>query len=154
MYGYLVIFLYWSIWLHIYNILFLGLKLKGVADAAKNYHVVLEENRRLYNEVQELKGKTLWVNVLCLHSTIQDMTLFLSCIYFLGNIRVYCRIRPFLPGQNNKQTSIEYIGENGELVVANPFKQGKDTHRLFKFNKVFGQASTQGLNLFLLMYID
>ncbi|CAH8382629.1 unnamed protein product [Eruca vesicaria subsp. sativa] len=92
-----------------------GLKLKGVADAAKNYHVVLEENRRLYNEVQELKG----------------------------NIRVYCRIRPFLPGQNSGQTSIEYIGENGELVVANPFKQGKDTHRLFKFNKVFGQTSTQ-----------
>ncbi|KAG2302908.1 hypothetical protein Bca52824_031559 [Brassica carinata] len=92
-----------------------GLKLKGVADAAKNYHVVLEENRRLYNEVQELKG----------------------------NIRVYCRIRPFLPGQNSTQTSIEYIGENGELVVANPFKQGKDTHRLFKFNKVFGQAATQ-----------
>ena len=94
---------------------YFGLKLKGVADAAKNYHVVLEENRRLYNEVQELKG----------------------------NIRVYCRIRPFLPGQNSKQTSIEYIGENGELVVANPFKQGKDTHRLFKFNKVFGQAATQ-----------
>nr|CAZ40331.1 putative kinesin-like protein [Raphanus sativus] len=92
-----------------------GLKLKGVADAAKNYHVVLEENRRLYNEVQELKG----------------------------NIRVYCRIRLFLPGQNSGQTSIEYIGENGELVVANPFKQGKDTHRLFKFNKVFGQAATQ-----------
>ncbi|KAF8058396.1 hypothetical protein N665_1246s0016 [Sinapis alba] len=92
-----------------------GLKLKGVADAAKNYHVVLEENRRLYNEVQELKG----------------------------NIRVYCRIRPFLPGQNSRQTSIEYIGENGELVVANPFKLGKDTHRLFKFNKVFGQAATQ-----------
>ncbi|ESQ47441.1 hypothetical protein EUTSA_v10027628mg [Eutrema salsugineum] len=92
-----------------------GLKLKGVADAAKNYHVVLEENRKLYNEVQELKG----------------------------NIRVYCRIRPFLPGQNSRQTTIEYIGENGELVVANPFKQGKDTHRLFKFNKVFGQAATQ-----------
>ncbi|XP_010473610.1 PREDICTED: kinesin-like protein KIN-14G isoform X2 [Camelina sativa] len=92
-----------------------GLKLKGVADAAKNYHVVLEENRRLYNEVQELKG----------------------------NIRVYCRIRPFLPGQNNRQTSIEYIGENGEMMVANPLKQGKDSHRLFKFNKVFGQAATQ-----------
>ena len=54
----------------IFIILFLGLKLKGVADAAKNYHVVLEENRRLYNEVQELKGKTIWVIVLCLHSTI------------------------------------------------------------------------------------
>lgn len=45
-------------------IFLLGLKLKGVADAAKNYHVVLEENRRLYNEVQELKGKTLLVIVI------------------------------------------------------------------------------------------
>lgn len=33
-------------------------------------------------------------------------------------------------------------------MVANPFKQGKDTHRLFKFNKVFDQAATQGLNVF------
>lgn len=65
-----------------------------------------------------------------------------------GNIRVYCRIRPFLTGQNKNQTSIEYTSENGELVVANPLKQGKDTHRLFKFNKVFGPSSTQGLSLF------
>ncbi|KAG7548783.1 Kinesin motor domain [Arabidopsis suecica] len=92
-----------------------GIKLRGVAHAAKNYQIIIEENRRLYNEVQELKG----------------------------NIRVYCRIRPFLQGQNKKQTSIEYTGENGELVVANPLKQGKDTYRLFKFNKVFGPASTQ-----------
>ncbi|EOA19102.1 hypothetical protein CARUB_v10007770mg [Capsella rubella] len=92
-----------------------GVKLRGVAHAAKNYQLVVEENRRLYNEVQELKG----------------------------NIRVYCRIRPFLQGQNKKQTSIQYTGENGELVVASPLKQGKDTHRLFKFNKVFGPASTQ-----------
>ncbi|KAF2601931.1 hypothetical protein F2Q70_00027424 [Brassica cretica] len=92
-----------------------GLKLRGVVHAAKNYQVVVEENRRLYNEVQELKG----------------------------NIRVYCRIRPFLKGQNKKETSIEYTGENGELVVANPLKQGKDTHRFFKFNKVFGPSSTQ-----------
>ncbi|KAF8087629.1 hypothetical protein N665_0573s0002 [Sinapis alba] len=92
-----------------------GLKLRGVVHAANNYQVVVEENRRLYNEVQELKG----------------------------NIRVYCRIRPFLKGQNKKETSIEYTGENGELVVANPLKQGKDTHRFFKFNKVFGPSSTQ-----------
>ncbi|KAG7544114.1 Calponin homology domain [Arabidopsis thaliana x Arabidopsis arenosa] len=92
-----------------------GIKLRGVAHAAKNYQIIIEENRRLYNEVQELKG----------------------------NIRVYCRIRPFLQGQDKKQTSIEYTGENGELVVANPLKQGKDTYRLFKFNKVFGPASTQ-----------
>ncbi|CAK9142218.1 unnamed protein product [Ilex paraguariensis] len=92
-----------------------ALKLKGLVDAAQNYHTVLEENRKLYNEVQDLKG----------------------------NIRVYCRIRPFLSGQSKKQTSIEYIGENGELVVSNPLKQGKDSHRLFKFNKIFGPAATQ-----------
>ncbi|XP_021300605.1 kinesin-like protein KIN-14J [Herrania umbratica] len=94
---------------------YLGIKLKGLVDAAENYHSVLAENRRLYNEVQDLKG----------------------------NIRVYCRIRPFLPGQSKKQTTIEYIGENGELVVSNPSKQGKDTHRLFKFNKVFSPVATQ-----------
>lgn len=93
----------------------LGLKLKGLADAAENYHAVLAENRRLYNEVQDLKG----------------------------NIRVYCRIRPFLPGQSKKQTIIEYIGDNGELIIVNPSKQGKDRRRLFKFNKVFGPTSTQ-----------
>ncbi|KAK9143744.1 hypothetical protein Syun_013144 [Stephania yunnanensis] len=93
----------------------LGLKLKDLAEAAENYHAVLEENRRLYNEVQDLKG----------------------------NIRVYCRIRPFLPGQSKKHSTIEYIGDNGELVVANPSKQGKENHRLFKFNKVFGPAATQ-----------
>ncbi|KAF9617635.1 hypothetical protein IFM89_037698 [Coptis chinensis] len=93
----------------------LGVKLRSLADAAQNYHTILEENRRLYNEVQDLKG----------------------------NIRVYCRIRPFLQGQNKKQTSIEYIGENGEVVVANPSKQGKENHRLFKFNKIFGPATTQ-----------
>ena len=32
------------------------MKLKGLTEAAENYHVVLEENRRLYNEVQDLKG--------------------------------------------------------------------------------------------------
>ncbi|XP_021754175.1 kinesin-like protein KIN-14J [Chenopodium quinoa] len=93
----------------------LGTKLKELVDAAENYHMVLAENRKLYNEVQDLKG----------------------------NIRVYCRIRPFLPGQNEKQTTIEYIGENGELVVVNPLKPGKDSRRLFKFNKVFAPAASQ-----------
>ncbi|KAL6549979.1 hypothetical protein OROMI_020467 [Orobanche minor] len=92
-----------------------GLNLKGLIDVAQDYHSVLEENRKLYNEVQDLKG----------------------------NIRVYCRIRPFLPGQSAKQTTVQYIGENGELVVINPSKPGKDSHRLFKFNKVFGPAVTQ-----------
>ena len=62
----------------------------------------------------------------------------------IGNIRVYCRIRPFLPGQSKKRTVVEYIGENGELIISNPSKQGKDSSRLFKLNKVFGPAATQG----------
>ena len=64
---------------------------------------------------------------------------------YIGNIRVYCRIRPFLPGQSKKHTTIEYIGENGELVIMNPSK-GKDSRRMFKFNKVFHPTSTQGIN--------
>ncbi|KAL2516743.1 P-loop nucleoside triphosphate hydrolase superfamily protein with CH (Calponin-like proteiny) domain [Abeliophyllum distichum] len=92
-----------------------GINLKGLVESVEDYHSVLEENRKLYNEVQDLKG----------------------------NIRVYCRIRPFLPQQSAKQTTIQYIGENGELVVTNPSKQGKDNHRLFKFNKIFGPAITQ-----------
>ncbi|KAK1307487.1 Kinesin-4 [Acorus calamus] len=93
----------------------LGVKLKELADAAANYHAVLAENRKLFNEVQELKG----------------------------NIRVYCRVRPFLAGQIAKQTTIDYIGENGELLVINPSKQGKDNHRMFKFNKVFAPSASQ-----------
>ncbi|WRX18471.1 Calponin homology domain - like 8 [Theobroma cacao] len=95
---------------------YLEVKLKALADAAENYHAVLAENRKLFNELQDLKG----------------------------NIRVYCRIRPFLPGQTGKQTIIENIGENGQLVIANPSKPGKDGQRSFKFNKVFGPAATQG----------
>lgn len=67
---------------------------------------------------------------------------------------MYCRIRPFLPGQTKKQTSIEYIGENGELIVANPSKPGKDGQRMFKFNKVFGPAATQGFYLLVSLFLN
>ncbi|KAL5230965.1 hypothetical protein ABZP36_029741 [Zizania latifolia] len=93
----------------------LGSGLKCLVDAAENYHNILAENQKLFNEVQELKG----------------------------NIRVYCRVRPFLPGQDKKSTTIDYIGENGELLISNPFKQGKDGHRMFKFNKVFSPFASQ-----------
>ncbi|KAF3796805.1 Kinesin [Nymphaea thermarum] len=93
----------------------IGVNLKGLAEAAKNYQLVLDENRRLYNEVQDLKG----------------------------NIRVYCRVRPFLPGEARKQSIVEYVGEDGELLVSNPSKPGKDGQRMFKFNKVYGQTATQ-----------
>ncbi|VAH79192.1 unnamed protein product [Triticum turgidum subsp. durum] len=93
----------------------MGLDLKGLVDAAENYHGVLAENQKLFNEVQELKG----------------------------NIRVYCRVRPFLPGQDGKSTAVDYIGENGEILISNPSKQGKDGYRMFKFNKIFNTHVSQ-----------
>lgn len=81
---------------------------------------------------------------------VQIATWCLFVLFQTGNIRVYCLVRPFLPGQNKKQTTIEYIGENGELVVSNPLKQGKDNHRLFKFNKVFGPKASQGCDFLIL----
>uniref|UniRef100_A0A3Q7J842 Kinesin-like protein n=1 Tax=Solanum lycopersicum TaxID=4081 RepID=A0A3Q7J842_SOLLC len=93
----------------------LGAKVTALGHAAANYSALLAENRKLHNEVQELKG----------------------------NIRVYCRIRPFLRGQKEKQSVVEYIGENGELIIVNPSKQGKEGRRSFKFNKVYNPAATQ-----------
>ncbi|XP_027357387.1 kinesin-like protein KIN-14C [Abrus precatorius] len=104
----------------------LGVNLKPLVDVAENYQTVLAENRKLFNEVQELKG---------------------------GNIRVYCRIRPFLPGLKEKQSIVEHIGD-AELVVANPSKQGKEALKTFKFNKIFDPASTQGLFLYTLHFTN
>uniref|UniRef100_A0A7N2M913 Kinesin KP1 n=1 Tax=Quercus lobata TaxID=97700 RepID=A0A7N2M913_QUELO len=89
--------------------------IKGLEVASSSYHKVLEENRQLYNLVQDLKG----------------------------TIRVYCRVRPFLPGQSNGQTTVDYIGENGNIMIVNPLKQGKDARRVFSFNKVFATNVTQ-----------
>ncbi|GFP94663.1 kinesin kp1 [Phtheirospermum japonicum] len=93
----------------------LGARFRILDEAAKNYYSQLAENQKLHNELQELKG----------------------------NIRVYCRIRPFLPGQKGKQSIVEYTGENGELIVVNPAKPGKEGRRSFKFNKVYGSSATQ-----------
>ncbi|RDY11103.1 Kinesin-like protein KIN-14O, partial [Mucuna pruriens] len=92
----------------------LGVNLKPLVHAAESYRVVLAENQKMFNEIQELKG----------------------------NIRVYCRIKPFLSGKKEKHSIIEHIAEN-ELVVLNPSKEGKDALRSFKFNKVFDSATTQ-----------
>ncbi|XP_058112865.1 kinesin-like protein KIN-14F [Magnolia sinica] len=89
--------------------------INGLEQAASSYHKVLEENRTLFNQVQDLKG----------------------CI------RVYCRVRPFLPGQADGQTTVDYIGENGSIMIVNPLKHGKDARRVFSFNKVFGTNVTQ-----------
>lgn len=58
---------------------------------------------------------------------------------------MYCRVRPFIGGQKGKQSIMEHVGEDGELVVVNPAKPGKEGRRSFNFDKVYGPSSTQGL---------
>ncbi|XP_027363433.1 kinesin-like protein KIN-14I [Abrus precatorius] len=91
----------------------LGLHVHSLAHAASGYHRVLEENRKLYNQVQDLKG----------------------------SIRVYCRVRPFLSGQPNYLSTVDNI-EDGTITINIPSKNGKG-RRPFNFNKVFGPSATQ-----------
>nr|AAK92458.3 kinesin-like protein heavy chain [Arabidopsis thaliana] len=88
---------------------------KAMEVTSSSYHKVLEENRLLYNEVQDLKG----------------------------TIRVYCRVRPFFQEQKDMQSTVDYIGENGNIIINNPFKQEKDARKIFSFNKAFGQTVSQ-----------
>ncbi|XP_022747453.1 kinesin-like protein KIN-14L isoform X2 [Durio zibethinus] len=91
----------------------LGSQVEEMSTAALQYHKVVEENRKLYNMVQDLKG----------------------------NIRVFCRIRPaFCAGTRN---AIDFIGEDGSLVILDPLKPQKDGRKVFQFNRVFGPSATQ-----------
>ena len=60
---------------------------------------------------------------------------------------MFCRVRPFLPGQGAPNTVVEHVGEDGELVVTNPTRPGKDGLRQFRFNKVYSPNATQGVHL-------
>ncbi|ONK75933.1 uncharacterized protein A4U43_C03F22100 [Asparagus officinalis] len=91
-------------------------RMEGLNINASLYYKLLEENRMLYNQVQDLKG----------------------------NIRVYCRVRPFLSNQSDTKSTVDHIGENGNIMIINPHKQGKDARKIFSFNKVFGANTTQG----------
>lgn len=86
----------------------------GLAHAASGYHRVLEENRKLYNQVQDLKG----------------------------SIRVYCRVRPFLPGQSSFSSTIGNMGDD-TIAINTASRHGKSL-KSFTFNKVFGPSATQG----------
>ncbi|KAL7169048.1 hypothetical protein ACSBR2_034139 [Camellia fascicularis] len=91
----------------------LGSQVQEMSTAALGYHKVVKENRNLYNMVQDLKG----------------------------NIRVYCRIRPAFSAE--ARNVIDFIGEDGSLVVLDPLKPQKDGRKVFQFNHVFGQTATQ-----------
>ncbi|KAI3741769.1 hypothetical protein L1987_59446 [Smallanthus sonchifolius] len=56
----------------------------------------------------------------------------------VGNIRVYCRVRP---GRLNSQSVVDNI-EEGTITINTPAKYGKGC-RSFNFNKVFGPSATQ-----------
>ncbi|XP_010518454.1 PREDICTED: kinesin-like protein KIN-14G [Camelina sativa] len=91
----------------------LGMHIHGLAHAASGYHRVLEENRKLYNQVQDLKG----------------------------SIRVYCRVRPFLPGQSSISSTIGNM-EDDTIAIITASRHGKSL-KSFTFNKVFGPSATQ-----------
>ncbi|KAK9016902.1 hypothetical protein V6N11_079394 [Hibiscus sabdariffa] len=92
----------------------LGKHLHGLAYAASGYKRVLEENRKLYNQVQDLKG----------------------------TIRVYCRVRPNFSGQSNSLSCVDHIDDTTITVIA-PTKNGKEGRKSFTFNKIFGPSATQ-----------
>ncbi|KAK7337711.1 hypothetical protein VNO77_18297 [Canavalia gladiata] len=97
------------------EVIYLSKNLQTVASAASGYQKVLEENRKLYNIVQDLKG----------------------------NIRVYCRVRPFLGGQPSHSSTVSNV-EEGSISIITPAKYGKEGKKIFNFNKVFGPCATQG----------
>ncbi|KAK7378128.1 hypothetical protein VNO80_03565 [Phaseolus coccineus] len=91
----------------------IGSQIQEMSTKAIGYSRVVEENRKLYNMVQDLKG----------------------------NIRVYCRIRPsFLAESRN---IVDFIGEDGSLFILDPSKTLKDGRKLFQFNRVFGPTAGQ-----------
>ncbi|KAE9590716.1 putative minus-end-directed kinesin ATPase [Lupinus albus] len=91
----------------------LGSQVQEMSANALGYHKVVEENRKLYNMVQDLKG----------------------------NIRVYCRIRPSF--RADTKNIVDFVGENGSLFILDPSKTLKDGMKHFKFNRVFGPTASQ-----------
>ncbi|KAM7265794.1 hypothetical protein ACFE04_003477 [Oxalis oulophora] len=71
-------------------------QVQEMSTAALGYHRVVKENRNLHNMVQDLKG----------------------------NIRVYCRIRPAFSAET--RNVIDFIGEDGSLIIQDPLKPQKD----------------------------
>ncbi|GAB4826579.1 hypothetical protein Ancab_033474 [Ancistrocladus abbreviatus] len=56
-----------------------------------------------------------------------------------GNIRVYCRIRPTFNVE--AKDVIDFIGEDGSLVIVDPSK--RDERKVFRFNREYGPTTTK-----------
>ena len=61
----------------------LGHDLKGLVDAADNYHKVLAENQKLFNEVQELKGNFLHNDMSTFVHILLLFNIFLCTLMFI-----------------------------------------------------------------------
>ncbi|KAL3632745.1 hypothetical protein CASFOL_025729 [Castilleja foliolosa] len=96
------------------NLTSIGKHMSTLAHAASGYKKVVEENRKLYNQIQDLKG----------------------------SIRVYCRVRPFMPGETGGSSAVEDIND-GSITIITPAKVGKGKRQPFTFNRCFGPSSTQ-----------
>jgi len=55
-------------------------------------------------------------------------------------------VRPFLPGQPNRSSSVDHI-EEGNISIIAPLKYSREGKKSFTFNKVFGPSATQGMFL-------
>lgn len=87
-----------------------------LAEKAARYKSVVEENKVLYNQVQDLRGA----------------------------IRVYCRVRPPLNGTDGiLATSVDPETGLGELSVSKESAGHPVPHKKFAFDKVFGGTSSQ-----------
>ncbi|XP_052173203.1 kinesin-like protein KIN-14L isoform X2 [Diospyros lotus] len=91
----------------------IGNQVHELSTAALGYYKVVKENMSLYNMVQDLKG----------------------------NIRVYCRIRPSFNDEGKEV--VDFIGDDGSLIVQDPFKSQKEGRKIFQFNRIFGPTTTQ-----------
>lgn len=59
-----------------------------------------------------------------------------------GNIRVYCRIRPSFRAET--KNVIDFVGDDGSLVILDPLRPQKEGKKVFQFNRVFSLTATQG----------
>jgi kinesin family member C2/C3 len=52
-------------------------------------------------------------------------------------------VKPFPKTQSDQRSIVDHIGENGEIMIKNPQKQGKDGRKIFTFNKIFEPTASQ-----------
>ncbi|KAL2923557.1 Kinesin-like protein KIN-14L [Bienertia sinuspersici] len=95
------------------DLMHLGSLVEEMSAPANGYKKVVQENRRLYNIAQDLKGI----------------------------VRVYCRIRPIL--NTEAKNVVDFVGQDGSLVIVDPSKSRSDGRKVFQFNCVYGPTATQ-----------